>query len=89
MRDHLLVFLVITAIPLVLFSYAAWRVEMTTMMGLMFLSEPDALCAVVVFGEPVTRWQHDRLCDDLAAIIRRQHPAGLARRAIGKRVKPV
>ncbi len=48
---------VITAIPLVLFSYAARRVEMTTM-GLMFYLNPTLqfLCAVLVFGEAVTRW---------------------------------
>ena len=48
---------VITAIPLVLFAYAARRVEMTTM-GLMFYLNPTLqfLCAVAVFGEPVTRW---------------------------------
>ena len=48
---------VITAIPLVLFSYAARRVEMTTM-GLMFYLNPTLqfLCAVVVFGETVTIW---------------------------------
>ena len=48
---------VITAIPLVLFSYAARRVEMTTM-GVMFYLNPTLqfLCAVVVFGEAVTPW---------------------------------
>ncbi|RCW88123.1 EamA family transporter RarD [Paracoccus lutimaris] len=48
---------VITAVPLVLFSYAARRVEMTTM-GLMFYLNPTLqfLCAVAVFGEAVTRW---------------------------------
>ena len=48
---------VITAIPLVLFSYAARRVEMTTM-GVMFYLNPTLqfICAVAIFGETVTRW---------------------------------
>lgn len=48
---------VITALPLVAFSYAARRVEMTTM-GVMFYLNPTLqfFCAVAVFGEAVTQW---------------------------------
>lgn len=48
---------VITALPLVAFSYAARRVEMTTM-GVMFYLNPTLqfFCAVAVFGETVTGW---------------------------------
>lgn len=47
----------ITAVPLVLFAYAARRVPLTTV-GLMFYLNPTLqfLCAVAVFGEPLTRW---------------------------------
>ncbi len=47
----------ITAVPLILFSYAARRVEMTTL-GLMFYLNPTLqfLCAVLLFGETFTGW---------------------------------
>ncbi|MFC3570373.1 EamA family transporter RarD [Paracoccus simplex] len=48
---------VITAVPLILFSYAARRVGMATL-GLMFYLNPTLqfLCAVLLFGEAFTRW---------------------------------
>ncbi|MBD9525995.1 EamA family transporter RarD [Paracoccus sp. PAR01] len=48
---------VITAVPLVMFSYASRRVEMSTL-GLMLYLNPTLqfLCAVLVFGENFTRW---------------------------------
>lgn len=48
---------VITAIPLVMFSYASRRVEMSTL-GLMLYLNPTLqfLCAVLVFGESFTKW---------------------------------
>lgn len=48
---------VITAVPLILFSYAARRVNMATL-GLMLYLNPTLqfLCAVLLFGEVVTRW---------------------------------
>jgi chloramphenicol-sensitive protein RarD len=48
---------VITALPLVLFAYATRRIELTTV-GLMFYLNPTLqfLCAVLIFGEPFTRW---------------------------------
>lgn len=47
----------ITAVPLVLFAYAARRVALITV-GLMFYLNPTLqfLCAVLLFGEPFTRW---------------------------------
>lgn len=47
----------ITAVPLVFFAYAARRVALITV-GLMFYLNPTLqfLCAVLVFGEPFTRW---------------------------------
>lgn len=47
----------ITALPLVLFSYAARRVEMTTL-GLMFYLNPTLqfLCATLIFDEAITPW---------------------------------
>jgi len=47
----------VTAVPLILFSYAARRVGMATL-GLMFYLNPTLqfLCAVLLFGEPFTRW---------------------------------
>ena len=46
-----------TAVPLILFSYAARRVEMATL-GLMLYLNPTLqfFCAVVLFGEPFTGW---------------------------------
>lgn len=48
---------VITAVPLIFFSYAAKRVGMATL-GLMQYLNPTLqfFCAVVIFGEDVTRW---------------------------------
>ncbi len=48
---------VITALPLVLFSYASRRVEMATL-GLMQYLNPTLqfLCAVLIFAEPVSGW---------------------------------
>ena len=47
----------VTALPLILFSYAARRVRMSTI-GLMQYSNPTLqfLTAVVLFGEPFTPW---------------------------------
>ncbi|WP_287885326.1 MULTISPECIES: EamA family transporter RarD [Paracoccus] len=47
----------ITAVPLILFSYAARRIEMATV-GLMFYLNPTLqfLCAVLLFGETFTTW---------------------------------
>lgn len=47
----------ITALPLILFSYAAKRIEMATV-GLMQYLNPTLqfLCAVFVFDEAITRW---------------------------------
>jgi len=47
----------ITAVPLILFSYAARRVEMATL-GLMFYVNPTLqfLCAVLIFDETFTGW---------------------------------
>lgn len=47
----------ITALPLIMFSYATRRVEMGTI-GLMQYLNPTLqfLCAVVIFGEPFTMW---------------------------------
>ncbi|MHA6262250.1 EamA family transporter RarD [Arenibacterium sp. CAU 1754] len=47
----------VTALPLILFSYAARRVRMSTI-GLMQYSNPTLqfLTAVVLFGEPFTTW---------------------------------
>ena len=47
----------LTALPLILFSYAARRVPMATV-GLMQYINPTLqfFCAVLVFGEPFTRW---------------------------------
>ncbi|MFC4670244.1 EamA family transporter RarD [Seohaeicola nanhaiensis] len=46
-----------TATPLILFSYAIRRVAMSTV-GLMLYMNPTLqfFCAVVLFGEPFTRW---------------------------------
>ncbi|MTH76522.1 EamA family transporter RarD [Paracoccus aestuariivivens] len=48
---------IITAVPLVMFSYASRRVEMSTL-GLMLYLNPTLqfLCAVMVFGENFTGW---------------------------------
>lgn len=47
----------VTAVPLILFGYAARRIELATV-GLMQYLNPTLqfLCAVFVFHEPVTRW---------------------------------
>ncbi|WP_323716787.1 EamA family transporter RarD [Paracoccus aminovorans] len=47
----------ITAVPLILFSYAARRLGMAAL-GLMLYLNPTLqfLCAVLLFGEPFTRW---------------------------------
>ncbi|MDF3854685.1 EamA family transporter RarD [Paracoccus sp. P2] len=47
----------VTAVPLILFSYAARRVGMATL-GLMFYLNPTLqfLCAVLLFGESFTGW---------------------------------
>lgn len=47
----------VTAVPLILFSYAARRVEMATL-GLMLYLNPTLqfLCAVLLFGETFTVW---------------------------------
>lgn len=47
----------VTAVPLILFSYAARRVGMATL-GLMFYLNPTLqfLCAVLLFGETFTGW---------------------------------
>lgn len=47
----------VTAVPLILFSYASRRVELATL-GLMQYLNPTLqfLCAVVIFGEAFTRW---------------------------------
>ncbi|WP_134678397.1 EamA family transporter RarD [Paracoccus ravus] len=48
---------IITAVPLVMFSFASRRVEMSTL-GLMLYLNPTLqfLCAVLVFGEDFTFW---------------------------------
>lgn len=47
----------VTAVPLILFSYATQRLEMATV-GLMQYLNPTLqfFCAVAIFGEPFTRW---------------------------------
>jgi chloramphenicol-sensitive protein RarD len=47
----------LTAVPLILFSYASRRVRMATV-GLVQYLNPTLqfVCAVLVFGEPFTRW---------------------------------
>ena len=48
---------VVTALPLILFSYASRRLEMATQ-GLMLYLNPTLqfFCAVAIFGEAVTGW---------------------------------
>ncbi|MDP5216663.1 EamA family transporter RarD [Ruegeria sp. 2205SS24-7] len=46
-----------TAVPLILFSYAAQRVQMSTMGVLQYINPSlQFICAVVVFGEPFSFW---------------------------------
>lgn len=53
----------LTAVPLILFSYAARRVALSTV-GLMQYINPTLqfICAVVVFGEPFTGWHLLAFC---------------------------
>lgn len=47
----------LTATPLILFSYAARRVPLATVGVLQYLNPTlQFICAVVVFGEPLSRW---------------------------------
>ncbi len=47
----------VTAVPLILFSYAAQRTKMSTMGVLQYINPSmQFICAVVVFGEPFTFW---------------------------------
>ncbi|MCE8511131.1 EamA family transporter RarD [Ruegeria pomeroyi] len=47
----------LTAIPLILFSYAARRVPLSTVGVLQYINPTlQFMCAVVIFGEPFTRW---------------------------------